>query len=285
MLPVGDMDAPDGRSPDWADVQAIAETAEDRGLDSVWIADHLLAQMSDGAVHGMHDAWTLLSAVAAVTSRVELGPLVLCTSFRSPSVIANMAATLDIVSGGRLILGLGCGWHEPEYRAFGFPFDHRVSRFAEAVEIIVRLLDGERITFRGDYYEVEDAALAPTPARRIPVLVASEQERMNGLTARWADMWNTAWFRHPDERFEERVGSFEQAIAAQPRSSARVLRTVGILVEEESSPEHIAGSLAAWHAARADHVIANVEPLTIASVERLALGTELYKAFVSATSG
>ena len=132
-------------------------------------------------------------------------------SFRSPSVIANMAATLDLVSGGRLILGLGCGWHEPEYRAFGFPFDHRVSRFAEAVEIVVRLLDGERLTFRGDYYEVEDAALAPAPARRIPVLVASKQERMNGLTARWGDMWNTAWFRRPDDRFDERRALFEQA--------------------------------------------------------------------------
>ena len=119
-------------------------------------------------------------------------------------MIANMAATLDLVSGGRLILGLGCGWHEPEYRAFGFPFDRRVSRFAEAVEIVVRLLDGERLTFRGDYYEVEDAALAPAPARRIPVLVASKQERMNGLTARWGDMWNTAWFRRPDDRFDER---------------------------------------------------------------------------------
>ena len=158
MLPVGDMDGLDGRSPNWADVRAIAETAEGRGLDSVWIADHLLAQTAEGSIQGMHDAWTLLSAVAAVTSRVELGPLVLCTSFRSPSVIANMAATLDLVSGGRLLLGLGCGWHEPEYRAFGFPFDHRVSRFAEAVEIIVRLLHGERVTFRGDYYWVEDAA-------------------------------------------------------------------------------------------------------------------------------
>ncbi len=287
MLPVGDIDGLDGRSPNWADVRAIAETAEGRGLDSVWIADHLLAQTADGSVQGMHDAWTLLSAVAAVTSRVELGPLVLCTSFRSPSVIANMAATLDLVSGGRLLLGLGCGWHEPEYRAFGFPFDHRVSRFAEAVEIIVRLLHGERVTFRGDYYGVEDAALTPVPTRRIPVLVASKQERMNGLAARWADMWNTAWYRRPDERFEERVASFEQAVATYRRSAADVLRTAGIIVEEEDSPEEIAGSLAAWHAASADHVIANVEPLSVASVERLAAGVDLYKAAVTAppTSG
>ena len=284
MLPVGGMDGPDGRSPDWADVRAIAETAERRDLDSVWIADHLLAEMADGSVHGMHDAWTLLSAVAAVTTRVELGPLVLCTSFRSPSVIANMAATLDLVSGGRLILGLGCGWHEPEYRAFGFPFDHRVSRFAEAVEIVVRLLDGEALTFRGDYYGVEDAALAPAPARRIPVLVASKQERMNGLTARWGDMWNTAWFRRPDDRFDERRALFEQALAAQARPAEDVRQTVGILVEEEDSAEDIAGALSAWHTAGIDHVIANVEPLTIPSVERLAAGAELYRGAVPARS-
>ena len=127
----------------------MAETAEGCGLDSVWIADHLLAEMQDGTVHGMHDAWTLLSAVAAVTTRVELGPLVLCSSFRDPGVVAKMAATLDEVSDGRLVLGLGAGWHDPEYEAFGFPTEHRVSRFAEALEIIVRLLRGERVSFKG----------------------------------------------------------------------------------------------------------------------------------------
>lgn len=121
MLPVGDMDAPADLPTRWADVRAVAQTAEEFGLDSVWIADHLLAQMQDGTVHGMHDAWTLLSAVAAVTTRVELGPLVLCSSFRDPGVVAKMAATLDEVSGGRLVLGLGAGWHDPEYEAFGFP--------------------------------------------------------------------------------------------------------------------------------------------------------------------
>jgi alkanesulfonate monooxygenase SsuD/methylene tetrahydromethanopterin reductase-like flavin-dependent oxidoreductase (luciferase family) len=119
MLPVSDMDGPGGRTPTWDDVRRIAETAEGSGLDSVWIADHLLAAMPDGTVHGMQDAWTLLSAVAAVTSRVELGPLVLCSSFRHPAVVAKMAATLDAGSDGRLVLGLGAGWHDPEYEAFG----------------------------------------------------------------------------------------------------------------------------------------------------------------------
>jgi alkanesulfonate monooxygenase SsuD/methylene tetrahydromethanopterin reductase-like flavin-dependent oxidoreductase (luciferase family) len=173
MLPVGDMDAPSAPPTTWEDVRTVAETAEGCGLDSVWIADHLLAQMEDGTVQGMHEAWTLLSAVAAVTSHVELGPLVLCASFRDPGVVAKMAVTLDEVSGGRLVLGLGAGWHDPEYAAFGLPRDHRVSRFAEALELVVRLLRGERVTFEGRYYRLDDAALLPPPSRSIPVLVAA----------------------------------------------------------------------------------------------------------------
>lgn len=114
------MDGQEGRTPTWTDIREIAEAAEDELLDSVWLADHLLAQMPDGTVLGMHEAWTLLSAVAAATARVELGPLVLCSSFRDPAVVAKMAATLDLVSDGRLVLGLGAGWHDPEYEAFGF---------------------------------------------------------------------------------------------------------------------------------------------------------------------
>src|SRR5580765_2174002 len=170
MLPVGDLDGPDGRAPTWAEVRGVAQTAEAVGLDSVWMADHLLARV-EGAEHGMHDAWTLLTAVAAVTERVELGPLVLCSGFRSPGVIASMAATLDAVSGGRLVLGLGAGWHDPEYEASGFPTDHKVSRFEEALEIVARLLRGERVTYEGRYYRVADAVLAPPPERRIPLLV------------------------------------------------------------------------------------------------------------------
>jgi alkanesulfonate monooxygenase SsuD/methylene tetrahydromethanopterin reductase-like flavin-dependent oxidoreductase (luciferase family) len=277
MLPVGDMDGPGGRTPAWADVRATAEAAEESGLDSVWIADHLLARMPDGTVHGMHDAWTLLSAVAAVTSRVELGPLVLCSSFRSPSVIANMAATLDTVAGGRLVLGLGAGWHDPEYEAFGFPTDHRVSRFAEALEIVARLLRGERVTFDGRYYAVSDASLTPAPSRRIPVLVAAKLPRMLRLTARWADAWNTAWFSSPDERLQERLGLLEEAIAAESRAEPELVRTLGIVVGEEDTPSDVARGLETWAELGFHHVIAQPEPLTPASVERLASGVRAYR--------
>jgi alkanesulfonate monooxygenase SsuD/methylene tetrahydromethanopterin reductase-like flavin-dependent oxidoreductase (luciferase family) len=278
MLPVGDMDGPGGRTPTWDDVRAIAETAETTGLDSVWIADHLLARMPDGTVHGMHDAWTLLSAVAAVTSRVELGPLVLCSSFRSPSVIANMAATLDTVAGGRVVLGLGAGWHDPEYEAYGFPTDHRVSRFAEALEIIARLLRGERVTFDGRYYAVSNASLTPSPARKIPLLVAAKLPRMLRLTVRWADAWNTAWFSSPDDRLHERLELLEDAIAADSRARPELVRTLGIVVREEDTPSDVARGLETWAQLGFHHVIAQPEPLTRASVERFASGVRSYRA-------
>ena len=276
MLPVGDMDAPADPPTTWADVRTVAETAEGCGLDSVWIADHLLAQMDDGTVHGMHDAWTLLSAVAAVTTRVELGPLVLCSSFRDPGVVAKMAATLDEVSGGRLVLGLGAGWHDPEYEAFGFPTDHRVSRFAEALEIIVRLLRGERVSFAGRYHRVSDAVLLPCPERSIPILVAARRPRMLRLTARWADAWNTAWYSEPSDKLRGEVEELERALDDTARSRVDIKRTLGIIVGEEPA-EIIARRLDAWAELGFDHVIAGLEPLVPGSVERFGSGVRLFR--------
>ena len=276
MLPVGDMDAPADLPTRWADVRAVAQTAEEFGLDSVWIADHLLAQMQDGTVHGMHDAWTLLSAVAAVTTRVELGPLVLCSSFRDPGVVAKMAATLDEVSGGRLVLGLGAGWHDPEYEAFGFPVSHRVSRFAEALEIIVRLLHRERVSFHGRYYRLSDAALLPAPRRAIPILVAGRRPRMLRLTARWADAWNTAWYAEPNDKLRGEMEEFERALEDTERSADGLQRTLGIIVGGDTR-DTVARRLDTWARLGFDHVIAEVEPITPESVERLGSGVRLFR--------
>jgi len=268
MLPFGSLDDPTMGLQSWPELRELAEAAESAGLDSLWVADHFFGQAPEGRVRGMHDGWTILSALAAVTSRVELGPLVLCSGFRSPAVIANQAATLDEVSGGRLVLGVGAGWHDPEYQAFGFPTDHKVSRFGEALEVIARLVRGERLTFEGRYHTVRDAALAPPPGRPIPVLVAGNGPRMLSLAARWADAWNTAWFDAPgDERLAERLRALDEALAEEGRDPASLERTVGIIVRGDTDVEPLLSELQQH---RVGHVIAFAEPATREAVEQLA---------------
>ena len=160
MLPLG-ADETGG----FANLRAMAVAAEGSGLDSVWGADHLIFRDGEETA-GIHECWTVLSAVAAVTSRVEIGPLVLALPFRNPALTAKMAAELDEVSGGRLILGLGCGWHEPEFDAFGYPFDHRVGRFEEGVRIIGPLLRGESVTFEGRWHQRRERRAHPAPRAR-----------------------------------------------------------------------------------------------------------------------
>jgi alkanesulfonate monooxygenase SsuD/methylene tetrahydromethanopterin reductase-like flavin-dependent oxidoreductase (luciferase family) len=270
MLPVGERGSRGRGLPSWPEVRECAQRADAGGLDSVWFADHLLHLSQRGRVRGMHDSWTLLSAVAAVTERVELGPLVLCSSFRSPGLVANMAVTLDDVSAGRLVLGLGAGWHDPEYEAFGFPTDNRVGRFGEGLEIVTRLLRGERLTFSGRWYGVRDAALAPAPRRRIPVLVAAFRPRMLRLTARHADAWNTAWYRAPgDEPLRRAIDAFEAALAEEGRGPAEVTRTVGVEVREEEIGA-LVKTLDGYAALGFDHLIVRVRPPTPRAVEALA---------------
>jgi alkanesulfonate monooxygenase SsuD/methylene tetrahydromethanopterin reductase-like flavin-dependent oxidoreductase (luciferase family) len=181
-----------GRMPSWAEVLAFAAHAEALGLDSVWVCDHFISRPPDRPPEGIHEGWTILSALAAATTRIEVGSLVMCVSFRTPALLAKMAVSADAVAGGRLTLGLGAGWYDPEYEAFGYPPDHRISRFEEALRIIRPLLRGERVTFAGRFHEVRDAALLPPPERPIPLLVAAKGPRMLQLTARYADAWNTA---------------------------------------------------------------------------------------------
>ena len=185
ILPMSDDDA--AGTPSWAVIRDLARLAEAGGADSVWVYDHLIFRLT-GQATGIHEAWTLLAAVAASTERVELGTIVLATSFRNPALLAKMATTLDAISGGRLILGVGCGWHEPEYRAFGYPFDHRVDRFAEALQVLAPLLREGEVTFAGAYYQAEDCLILPRgPRERIPLLVAAKGPRMLRLTVDHAD--------------------------------------------------------------------------------------------------
>jgi alkanesulfonate monooxygenase SsuD/methylene tetrahydromethanopterin reductase-like flavin-dependent oxidoreductase (luciferase family) len=212
----------------FADTVAFASRAETLGLDSVWVFDHLLWRFEGEPDEGPYEAWTTLSALAPVVPRVELGALVMCSSFRPAGLMAKMAATLDDLSGGRLLLGIGCGWHEPEYDAFGLPFDHLVGRFAEDLEVIARLLRAETVNLEGNWRTYRDAVLLPPPARRTPILVASKGERMLRLTATWADAWNTAWFGRVDDRLRKRLRDLDEACATTGRDPGSIRRTVGI---------------------------------------------------------
>src|SRR3954452_18754372 len=176
QLPEVERDVP------WPEYRAMARAAEEGGSASIWLGAPLRSGEGDEPERGPWEVWTLLGALAAVTTRVELGPLVACTAFHPPGLIAKMAATLAEVSGGRFVLGLGAGWNEPEFRAFGLPYDHRVSRFEEAFTIIRGLLDGERVTLAGRYFQVEELLLLPRPAARPRLVIGSNGPRMLAAT-------------------------------------------------------------------------------------------------------
>jgi alkanesulfonate monooxygenase SsuD/methylene tetrahydromethanopterin reductase-like flavin-dependent oxidoreductase (luciferase family) len=287
ILPASESDG-DGTTPGWPVIRSFARAAEARGLDSVWMFDHFFHRIPGRFTLGQHEAWTIVSAVAAVTERVEIGTLVMCSSFRSPSLMAKMAATADAVSDGRLVLGLGAGWHDPEYAAFGFPNDHRVERFEEALEIVVPLLRGASVTLDGRYHQVRDAVLAPAPTHHVPVLVAAFGPRMLRLTARHADAWNTAWYGAPDERLRTNVAVLDDAVAAEGRDPATLMRTVGMVVNDPAYPlpdddeddddedssfdgsvDDLAAAIDAYEAHGIDHLIVLLQPLTESSLDRL----------------
>ena len=227
-----------GRATTFEETRAFATIAEQAGLDSIWVFDHLLFRFPPEPDEGPHEAWTTLSALAPAVPRVELGALVMCSSFRPAGLMAKQAATLDDLSGGRLILGIGSGWHEPEYEAFGLPFDHRVGRFAEDLEVIARLLRGETVSLEGDWRTYRDAVLLPPPARRTPILVAAKGERMLRLTATWADAWNTAWFGRVDDRLRTRLRDLDEACAELGRDPRSMRRTAGIRLHPPGEAAH-----------------------------------------------
>ncbi|KGN40057.1 LLM class flavin-dependent oxidoreductase [Knoellia aerolata] len=191
----------------WPEYLDLARQVEAAGYDSVWVGDHLLYDLPGGVTRGPYEAWTTLAAIAAVTERVEIGPLVASTSFHSPAMLAKQAATVDAISQGRLIVGLGAGWNRREYDAFGFPYDRRVSRFEEAMAILVPLLRTGRTTFHGEFYDVEDCVLDPRPVRDggPPIMLGSTSPRMLGIGLPVVDSWNIWWSLYDNsvERFAE----------------------------------------------------------------------------------
>jgi probable F420-dependent oxidoreductase len=290
MMPLGERENERGPLP-YSALREMALRAEADGLDSVWVADHLLFRR-DGRTTGIHEAWTMLTAFAAVTSRVALGTLVLALPFRNPGVTAKMAAALDEVSGGRLILGIGCGWHEPEFDAFDLPFDHRVARFEEAAEILKRLLRDGRADFEGRYHAARSLELLPPAAPgHPPILIAGKQPRMLRMVARRADAWNAAWYGTLDQADElrERLDRLGKALAAEGRDPTTLEITLGVnvafpdLAGDEELParviagsiEQVADGLHRYEAVNASHLIVSLTPSTTEAVASLARAAQL----------
>jgi probable F420-dependent oxidoreductase len=272
----------------WPEYRAIARAAEAGGFDSIWLGDHLLFRDDERPERGPWEAWTLLSALAAATDRVRLGPLVACAGFHPPGLLAKMAATIGDISGGRFVLGLGAGWNETEFRAFGLPFDHRVARFEESFAIARALLAGERTTLPGRFWQADDAVLLPRPAQRVPVMIGSNGPRMLGITLPHVDVWNS-WYldfgNTPDgfAALNERISAAARDVGRPPEE---IDRSACVLVRLEpgsderphapeapalrGGPERIATTLREFSEAGADEVILVADPIIERSVHVLA---------------
>ncbi len=273
----------------WPELFAMARTAETAGFDSLWLGDHLLYDLPDGSTRGPWEVWTSLAALAAATERVELGPLVASASFHAPAMLAKQAATVDAISGGRLIVGLGAGWNEREFRAFGFPYGQRVSRFEEAFTIIRGLLRDGRIDFAGRFHQVEACVLDPAPVRPggPPLMLGSTSPRMMRIGLPYVDAWNVWWseygntvdgFAAVHERVEQaavRAGRAPGEVAATaavllnlPGGTGRVMGGSGGAVRPvRGSASDIAGHLDAMARAGAAHLQLVLDPITQESIE------------------
>ena len=284
-----------GQALSYPELREMAKTADSSGLDSIWLFDHLLFRHDPPETVGIWECWTLLSALAEATDHVELGTLVMCSPFRNPALLAKMAHTLDEVSGGRLILGTGAGWHQPEFDAFGYPFDRHVDRFEEALQIMHPLLKGQPVDFDGVHYQAQDCVIQPLGPRPdgIPLLVGAKGPRMLRLVARYADQWNTAWLGQPDE-LAERFKRIHKACAEVGRDPATLDVTVGVqAVFPEmgdtfnmtdnpltGSAEALAAAFHGYQEAGAAHLIIFPLPTGLPSVERLIEAVQLYHNFL-----
>ncbi len=274
------------------ETREIAMNAEEAGFDSLWLYDHMLYR-GDHPTIGIWECWTFLSALADATKRVELGTLVACNSFRNPALLAKMAITLDEVSQGRLILGLGAGWNKPEYEAFGWPFDHRVSRFEEALQIIRPLLREGRVDFSGKYYQARDCEIRPFNPRKggPPILVGCGGTRMMQLTAKYADLWNTGYFGLADT-FIQAQNEFLDACHAVGRNPATIGITVLLNVHYpklvplpedldhppiSGTPTQIAKAFLAYEQAGVEHIMIHPLPYTPQAIRKLKEALRIYR--------
>ena len=264
------------------ELAAIAHAAEELAFDSLWVGDHLLYRGDGRPERGPWDCWSTLAWLAGITERVELGPLVACTAFHPPGLLARQAAAVHELSGGRLVVALGAGWNEPEFRAFGVPFERRVARFEEAFEIIRRLLAGERVTFDGAFHHVDDAVLLPPLERRPRLMVGANGPRMLATALPHVDAWNTWYSSYGNtvDGFAALNRRIDEAAERAGRDPAEIERSACVFVEVEPVGERphdvepvrvdaLPAQLAALREAGADEAILVVDPITESAVRSL----------------
>ena len=277
----------------WPELLDMIRAIEDLGFDSIWVGEHLLYRFPDRGPRGPWEAWTLMAAIAAATSRVEFGPLVACTNFHNPALLAKQATTIDEISGGRLVLGLGAGWNEAEFRAYGFPYDHRVDRFEEAFTIIRMLLREGAIDFDGRWYQIRDCELLPRGPRPNgpPLMIGSNGPRMLRATVPYVDSWNS-WFADTGNR-PDGVPALRDLVDAAcrdvGRDPAELERTVAVLVElpggagrlqgaySKEAPQPLTGSpaemaevLGGYAREGIAHVQLVLDPITVDAIQAVA---------------
>jgi len=277
----------------WPELLDMARAVDDLGFDGLWVGEHLLYRWPNRPARGPWEAWTLMAALAAVTSNVTIGPLVACTSFHNPALLAKQAATIDEIAGGRFVLGLGAGWNETEFRAFGFPFDQRVARFEEAFTIIRTLLQEGEVDFEGRFYQARDCELLPRPrSGGPPLLIGSNGPRMLRIALPHARAWNT-WYadtQNTPAGVAPLHAIVDEACRDVGRDPAEIRRTVAVhvrlpggtgrtmgddatasrIVPLEGSPEAMADELRAYAAAGVDEIQAVLDPIDRPSIERFA---------------
>jgi probable F420-dependent oxidoreductase len=274
-------------------IRAEAQEAESNGFDSIWLADHLLYRKPGEPTRGIWECWTMLAALAEATQRVEIGTLVLANSFRNPAILAKMATAADEVSHGRLILGVGAGWNEPEYQAFGLPFDHRVDRFEEALQILKPLLREGHVDFAGRYYQARDCDDVPRGPRSKgpPLMVGAEGPRMLKLAARYADLWNTGYTGTP-ETMAEPLRKIEAACREVGRDPATlgVTALVGLWFPDlqpkkptffdsplTGTAQEIAAAMRGYAELRVQQIMFQCEPYVPQALQRLTEALQLYR--------
>lgn len=290
----------------WTEIADMARVAEDIGFDSLWLVDHLIYKLEgETAGRGVWEVWSLLSALAAVTRKAELGTLVLAMGWRNPALLAKMADAVEEVSGGRLILGLGSGYHKFEYDAFGFQYDHRVSRFEEAIQILHALLRDGHVDFHGKWHSARDCELKPRGPRPHgpPILMGTVKPRMMACMAKYADLWN-AYYDDTHNKVDgiRRLRPvIDQACRLQGRDPKTLERTVTALVADPKAdpwwdrlptdnwveqgplqpltgaPEEIAEALREYQAEGISHLQICLEPTNCETIEAFARVLEMVR--------